>query len=209
MRKIVKGREPREWTEYRATPGAEYQSIPELRDSLLKEQGYICAYCMRRIPHRDRNSNEDSRIDHIWGRNHKERELDYSNMVICCPGAISGNKDFHCDKCKNDRDLSFSLFDDNFFNTLKYNSKDGTISSSNPQWDKEINEILNLNNSLLKENRRQVMEGVIVELKKQDRAEHWMRTQLGRWQSKDEYGMFRPYCGIVEWFLKKHINRNH
>lgn len=41
MRKINKGPEPVKWKQYRKTPGVKYQSIPELRDSLLKEQGYI------------------------------------------------------------------------------------------------------------------------------------------------------------------------
>lgn len=51
---ITKNKEPKEWTEYRNTPGVDYQAIPELIQSLLKEQGYICAYCMRRIPKQDK-----------------------------------------------------------------------------------------------------------------------------------------------------------
>ena len=35
---IKKNPEPREWLEYRSTPGVDYQSIPELVDSLLEEQ---------------------------------------------------------------------------------------------------------------------------------------------------------------------------
>ena len=97
MRKIDKRPEPKVWVEYRQTPGAKYEAISELRSSLLEEQGYVCAYCMRRIPVKDRNSNETSRIEHVLSREkHPDRELDYHNMVICCPGAISS--DFHCDK---------------------------------------------------------------------------------------------------------------
>ena len=89
MRKINKGPEPVKWKQYCKTPGVKYQSIPELRDSLLKEQGYICAYCMRKIPHKDKNSTEDSRIEHIKCREkYPEEELAYSNMVICCPGRL-------------------------------------------------------------------------------------------------------------------------
>ena len=89
MRKVDKRPEPKEWVEYRQTPGAKYEAISELRSSLLEEQGYVCAYCMRRIPVKDRNSNETSRIEHVLSREkHPDRELDYHNMVICCPGAI-------------------------------------------------------------------------------------------------------------------------
>lgn len=43
MRKINKNREPKEWTRHRLTSGADYEAIPELRQSLLEEQGYLCA----------------------------------------------------------------------------------------------------------------------------------------------------------------------
>ncbi|KAA6337781.1 hypothetical protein EZS27_014164 [termite gut metagenome] len=110
MKKIDKGAEPQEWEEYRNTPGATYQSIPPLREALFREQGYICAYCMRRIPCKDTNSNEDIRIDHIKCREkYPNLQLDYRNMVICCPGAI--NNDFHCDKKKGASDISFTPFD--------------------------------------------------------------------------------------------------
>ena len=68
MRKINKNPEPKEWTAYHLAPGVNYQSIPELRSSLLEEQDYVCAYCMRRIPVRDSNSYETARIDHILCR---------------------------------------------------------------------------------------------------------------------------------------------
>jgi hypothetical protein len=59
MRRIEKNIEPREWTEYRLTQdNPPYESKLELRESLLKEQGYICAYCMRRIPVKDDNSKD-------------------------------------------------------------------------------------------------------------------------------------------------------
>ena len=109
MRKISKNKEPNAWLQYRLTSDATYQSTPELRQSLLEEQGYLCAYCMRRIPGKDSNSNEDSRIDHILSRsNNPDLSLSYSNMVICCPGAI--NSDFHCDKSKGENNISFNLF---------------------------------------------------------------------------------------------------
>ena len=44
MRKIVKGLEPLAWREFRNTPGVKYEAKPELRDALIQEQGYICAY---------------------------------------------------------------------------------------------------------------------------------------------------------------------
>lgn len=204
MRKITKSKEPKEWTKYRLTPNTNYQSIPELRLSLLEEQGYICAYCMRRIPHKDGNSNEDSRIDHILSReNHPDKKLDYQNMVICCPGAIS--EDFHCDKSKGEKDITFSLFNDSLVQTIKYHTKSGKIESSNSTWNTEINDILNLNNKKLKVNRQEALNGVIESLT----GKHWksvdIRKKLIEWDSKNKKGMFKPYCGIIVWYLNKKL----
>ncbi len=204
MRKINKGAEPAEWLEYRLTPGVDYQAIPALRESLLKEQGYICAYCMRRIPHRDNNSNEDSRIDHMKSRSgHPDLKLDYRNMVICCPGAI--NNDFHCDKKKDEESITFDLFCDEFINTLSYQSSDGTIKSSNVAYDNEINKYLNLNNALLKQNRLQVLTAVINKLgKKSPWAAADIKRLISEWDTMQD-GKFYAYNGIVLWYLKKKL----
>ena len=71
---IKKKKEPYKWKQYRNTPNAKYEPMEELRDSLYEEQGYICAYCMRRIPCKDRIdgklTQEDHRIVHIKLREH-------------------------------------------------------------------------------------------------------------------------------------------
>lgn len=151
---INKNTEPKEWTIYRKTQGVKFQSNPELIESLLEEQGYICAYCMRRIPRKDfingKQTQEDHRIEHILSqKNHNEKRLDYSNIVICCPG-YSG--DYHCDRSKGERDISFSPTDKNFIDTIRY-SINGEISSTNIKFNNEIKDILNLNTNQLKRNR--------------------------------------------------------
>lgn len=177
MRKINKNQEPIEWYNYRRTPGVQYQSIPELKQALLEEQGYICAYCMCRIP--SKNGLEKCRIEHLLCREkHSDRQLDYSNMVLCCSGDFdainnseSSRKNYnhsndHCDRSKANNDVSFDIFSDSFIDTLSYSSKDGTIKSSNSLYDREINKLLNLNHALLKENRRATLMGVLEMLKR-------------------------------------------
>lgn len=202
MRKIKKSSEPKEWTEYRLTSGAVYQRKPQLAESLLQEQGYLCAYCMRRIPVSDKNSSEDTRIDHILSQdNNPDRTLDYSNMAICCPGAI--NSSFHCDKSKGSANITFDLYHDAFFETLSYKSQDGAICSSNAVYNDEINRLLNLNNPLLKANRLSAWNGV----KKYLVKGHWslakINEQLKNWESKDHEGKYKEYCGIVLFYLQK------
>ena len=204
MKKILKGKEPNEWTEYRMAPGAQCQAIPELVKSLLEEQGYICAYCMRRIPCKDGNSSEDHRIDHISCRaNNTDDQLNYKNMVICCPGAIEGK--FHCDKKKGSSNISFTPFDDVFINSIKYKSSDGEISSTDNQWNQEINEILNLNHDKLKENRLTVLNSTISFLGKKSWTQSEIKKEFDKWNSKDKDGKFKPYCGVVLWFLNKRL----
>mgnify|MGYP002547823667 FL=1 len=202
MRKVDKRPEPKEWVEYRQPPGAKYEAISELRSSLLEEQGYVCAYCMRRIPVKDRNSNETSRIEHVLSREkHPDRELDYHNMVICCPGAISS--DFHCDKLKGNEDLTFNLFDDELFTSLSYKSKSGKIVSANEDYDRQINQLLNLNNRWLMANRLQALLGVIDYLNRKGWIASNLNQQISKWSNMDAEGRYKEYNSIVVWYLKK------
>ncbi|WP_159471210.1 hypothetical protein [Dyadobacter sp. 3J3] len=202
---IRKGREPREWTAKKKTEGfKEYEPIPKLRKALLKEQGNICAYCMREIPlsKRDINLSETSKIEHIKSREfHSDEQLDYDNMVICCPGCIDGND--HCDKSKKSQEISFSPFDPNVQNSITYGSKDGSIRSNREDWDRDINQILCLNNKRLKANRTSVLKGIIELLDKK----HWkvavIQQIIEEWKTPDKDGKMKPYCGIIIAFLEK------
>lgn len=222
---ITKNKEPKEWSEYRNTPGVDYQAIPELVQSLLKEQGYICAYCMRRIPTRDKwckkdgnhyvLTNEDHRVEHIKSRElHDDLKLEYTNMVVCCPGHI-GTED-HCDRLKGARDISFSPLDRQFTDTIKYNS-DGTILSVNEVFDKEINQTLNLNTELLKMNRKAMLIQVITQINVAcKKGKSWDKKTLELYLKKysekhfekdgeDVKEKYYPYCGIVTCFLQKKL----
>ena len=229
MIKINKLKEPSEWTRYRMTPGVDYQSIPELVDSLLEEQGYICAYCMRRIPCQDKLYNnkknkssytvtkESHRIEHIKSRElHDDQKLSYSNMVICCPGHI--DTEDHCDRLKGSKDLSFTPIDQSFIDTIKYSS-DGTISSTNSQYNKEMNEILNLNTDMLRRNRKELwMEIVTLLQSRRPKGQAWSKKELEpllrkysekyRYYDQDRKKViyqYHPYCGIVIYNLQKKI----
>lgn len=62
MIKISKRNEPPSWTQYRSTPGVAYQANEELRQALLVEQGFICAYYMRRILVKDSGNIENMNL---------------------------------------------------------------------------------------------------------------------------------------------------
>ena len=201
---IKKGSEPHEWTKKRATPGASFESIPELRDSLLKEQGYICAYCMCSVP--NRNSSVGSKIEHIKPRSlYPPLAMDYGNMVICCPGETNGES--HCDTKKANSEIRFSPFEPQTQKSISYSSRDGAIKSDNNDWNEDMDTVLNLNHSLLKANRKKTLEGVIEKLGKN--TGKWKEATLEKlfqqWSKFDNSGKYNPYCGIVQWYLNKKL----
>jgi len=167
---------------------------------------------MRRIPCKDNISNENHRVEHILSREkHPDKRLDYKNMVICCPGHIG--EENHCDRLKGDRDISFNLFDENFIRTLSYKS-DGKIISSNVTFDNEINEVLNLNTSLLKANRKEIWRVVTRKLNTLKGDKPWNKTILKKClekysnkHEKDGKMQFIPYCGIVIYNIQKKLRQ--
>ena len=206
MRKIVKSRrQPRKWTEYCCTPGVDYQASPELREILLKEQGFICAYCMKGLDAEGKNT----KIEHMKCRRlHPDLKFKYRNMVVCCSGDTFGFR--HCDTSKGDEDISFDLLSDPFFTTLTYGLGTGTIKSSVASWDNEINNLLNLNNEYLKRERLAVLQAAIDTL---DKNKNWNETQSeltrlrDEWDQMDKGGRYKQFCGIVVYFLNKRLRR--
>lgn len=82
---INKTHEPNSLTEYRKTIGSSYKGLPshtkdELRESLLKDQGYICAYCMKPI-----HKVNDTKVEHYIPQENAN-ELDYHNLLAVCTG---------------------------------------------------------------------------------------------------------------------------
>lgn len=203
MRLITKCQEPKEWLNYRLTPGVVFAPIPELRESLYQEQGGICAYCMRRLKDEPSREYPSNKVEHIKPRSiYPNLTFDYNNLVLCCDGR-TGNVS-HCDTSKGNQDLSFSPLEPHFIESLSYSSK-GEIKSSNPKWDKELNEILNLNHPYLVSNRRAAREAFIKRM-----GNHWSKRDLNKvlqnWSCRDADGCYKEFCGIVIHLIKKKLN---
>ncbi len=212
--KITKSGEPKEWTEYKNIPGVEFSGIPELQESLLREQGYLCAYCERRIPVKDKASNEDHRIEHWHCRNLFPNEIfDYGNLLMCCPGQIVAGES-HCDVKKGNQVIEWSPLKRECIDSIKYRT-DGTIFSTNDKWNEDINIRLNLNHEILKRNRAETLQGVINCINSgKNKGTSWtqkaVKDQLNKWTSKYKDGsnrlVYHPYCSIVTYYLEKKIS---
>lgn len=218
MRKINKGPEPQEWREYRTTPGVRYQSIPSLVDALLEEQGYICAYCERSIPHQDAPGEEDHRIDHLSTQMLARQagdnsDLDYDNMVICCPGNIANNRNYyHCDKAKGHMPLKISPLNAGMMGTIRY-TPTGKIKSTDSQLDNELNENgLNLNNDFLLQHRQEAWLTVVEGLTKIGWTKKHVENVLNVWENRHTITsngeirkVYYPFCSMICFMLRKKL----
>ena len=83
MKHIIKIEEPSSLVQYRKQTHASFDNLPtelkdELRSNLLKEQGYICCYCMKRI---QEPTPKHMKIEHFkCQENNKNFQLTYSNI---------------------------------------------------------------------------------------------------------------------------------
>ena len=213
MIKITKGREPAEWTEQRNTPGITYETAHKdtLRLALLDEQGG-CGYCMRRVSY-EQGTVTDTRIEHLKPRTlslaegKPEETLAYGNMILCCNGDIDGSKNLHCDASKGEAEIHFTPFDEAAIATISYSSKDGSIKSSNADYDKELNDVLNLNHPRLAANRLAVIKGVVKEMGRKTWKKSDITHKLTYYSTKSDRGMLHEYCGVVIWYLSKKLRQ--
>lgn len=212
MIRINKSTEPQILQQYRLQSGAVYDGAgftPDVKDAirsqLVNEQGFLCAYCMGRIE----PDPSSMKIDH-WHCQDKytDEQLDYTNLLGCCRGIGNKTSDEYCDTSKKNLDIQFNPSNTAHHTRMqiRYNVN-GVISSENPDFDKELNEILNLNYSRLTENRKNVWRSVTNVLSKitgtAKRTE--IERLLRKWRSKPG-GKLQEYCGVAIFYLEKKLS---
>lgn len=165
MRKITKISPPDSFIEYKKKERerASYSEMDkhikdDLNISLLNEQGWVCGYCQRKI------NIDNMQIEHHCEQSicngeddMPDKRLDYNNLLAVCSGKSGYFK--HCDSQKATKSKSSGLpinilpWSSSHMNMIKYSSS-GKISSANEKHQREIDEVLNLNISYLKELRK-------------------------------------------------------
>jgi len=209
MKKIIKQSEPRSLVEHRSQANANYDNYPEkddLRKSLLKEQGYICCYCMSRI------KLDEMKIEH-WQPQTKyiSRQLDYKNLLGACMGNQGARpQNQHCDTRKGDSEITINPIegDKNCENLIKYRP-DGKIYSDDLSINNDLNETLNLNLVFLKKNRKDALDIVIRKLDEKFSNKTWakitVQKELDKLNTKDENGFYDVYCQFIVSYLKSKL----
>lgn len=174
----------------------------ELRRVLLNDQGYICCYCQKRIPHK---KIPKSKIEHFKSQeNHPNLQLEFNNLFVACNGT-GYNNNFTCDTKKSNVDIeSFNLLTTDFDNRIKYSSL-GTIISDDTSIDTEINLKLNLNDQNLIKSRLGVIEAIKNNKRKLNEKGIYnagIRKLILEWESRQK-GKFKEFKGVGLYFLKK------
>lgn len=233
MKLIVKSKPPslhHQLIAFKNDINGTYANLPkvlgeDLLTSLLKEQGYICAYCMKKI------NQDNSTIEHIVGQSYKvgdrdlgkENELRYENLLAVCLG--NSCKELNCDKSRSkyqkERPLYVNPLENRIMSNIKFTNnglifyedfieidkikelKDHISHSESENIKYDIQTILNLNCNDLKEKRKVLIEA----LKKytnnwSDKEKIRKKLQSYELKSNSEY---EELCQVAIYFLSKKL----
>lgn len=207
---IEKGKEPSSLIKYKKTCNAcydNYRDKNDVKQSLLREQGYLCAYCMQRI------DIDRMKIEHWKPQVNLSRleGLDYKNMLGVCRGHEDGTngEDDICDAHKKDKPITVNPLDKDSIAKIKYRSATGEIFSDDEVINHDLNVTLNLNNSKhhLKENRKLALAAVQDFLYERKNKGEWSARMLQKvkknYECIDSDGKKKEYAGIIIWYLNK------
>ena len=199
MKHIMKHQEPKELIAWKKEMGshASYKCLqkPEkdiTKQSLLREQGYICCYCECTI------DEKNSHIEHFSPqRSGSVDELEYQNFLCSCNGA---NARSHCGHKKAgwfDKNLLISPLDpacEDFFTYLS----DGYIKpkkDNDPLAQTTIDK-LGLNFSELKDKRKKLIDGILA----LDAVEPLSEEDFLLWKNKIKQEFLEEKGGKYEQF---------
>lgn len=212
---IQKGREPSSLEEYRQQPYASYDGYPdkeELRAALLRDQGYICAYCMRRIEN-DRNT---MKIEHWKAQSSMTKEvqkLDFNIMLGVCDGC-RGKTEYRyttCDTHRGDTELYVNPLNKRMMDTIKYD-RNGHIHSQDARIEHDLTDTLNLNceqaPSRIVANRKGVYDECKQRLDGMQNRGKWnvgsLKKLLQEFEQLDD-GKRKAYAGVALYLIHKYL----
>lgn len=175
-----------------------------LRLSLLQEQGFLCAYCMRRIE----NNGSSTKIEHYEPRNNLN-EMKYSNLLAVCHGNEGYEYKYQtCDTKKKDLLVSIDPQKETDITSIFY-SNSGQINSTNKEFDKDINEVFNLNGDIslfqARKNKLQAFkENVLKKYSGKISSSKWQKL-YDHYNTANSEGRKSAYCGIILWYIKRKL----
>lgn len=208
---IDKKQQPRKFANYTNKPGSHFDDMPsdvkqELRQALVDEQGSLCAYCMRRVT----ADSDHVKIEH-WSPRNADNELKYTNLLAVCTGGEGDPyKRQICDTHKKDQPIRISPLNREDMRTIYYTSN-GIICSTDPSFQHDIDEVLNLNDpqGYLIRNRKVTLQQFKDLLHQKLNDKTATKEVLQKYLTHYEQGNPQkvPFCGIIIWYLRKRLSQ--
>lgn len=216
MRSLTKGFEPKKLQDWRRENPNEtnWSTLPgevkqEIRESLCRDQGNLCAFCERRIrPERKAADREHMRIAHGVPRQGPsgvpEKTFDWQNLLGSCPDSYHPTKT--CDVAQADRPLCASPY-----STLQLEAKlqfkrDGSIETLNVDLARDL-ETLNLNADRLKMSRQDALRAFTHSVSaKLGKEATWKRSSLEGIRTRAQDPRLAD-LEVHHTFLLFHLNR--
>jgi len=140
-------------------------------------------------------------------------QLRYRNLLGACPGGEGQPQNSqHCDTRKGDRDLRWNPADPaHHIETRIHYEPDGSIRSCDKEFSQQLDEVLNLNLPVLRNNRKSVLDAVLDWWRKEKARLHGpvSRELLKRERMRRtvEGCDLMPYCQVAVWWLDQKLER--
>lgn len=205
MRAITKLPEPNSLTQHRAQEHADYDNYADkerLRGQLVEEQRELCCYCTGRI----RAAGNRMKIEHWHSQNgFPNEQLLYGNMLGACLGNEGQPLDRqHCDTRKGNQRMSRNPANrEHRIESFIHYGLDGSVSSTDPDLNDEINQVLNLNLPFLKENRKAALDAFKSGLEKRGHLGDEQLDRLLNVWSGNQPGALDPFAPVIVFWLRK------
>jgi uncharacterized protein (TIGR02646 family) len=209
MRRIVKHTEPQSLAQHRCTPHADYENLKtekkdELRQSLVNEQRGLCCYCMQRI----RPTKTEMKIEHWQSyERYPDLRLDYSNLLGACLGNQGQpEENQHRDTRKGKDPLKFNPADASHRVDQQISfSADGTIKARDPEFDRQLNDVLNLNLKFLINNRKAALDAFKATLPVGELKRPRIEAMIAQWTGQSHVGSLEPFAEVVVYWLRRKL----
>lgn len=190
----AQGREPHYVSDFSTDDDEGKQRRYRLREQLVKEQGYICCYCMGRIFPKS----ESSHIEHFWPKKHfKDMDLDYENLFASCQGNYQSED--YCGHRKNDWwDVNMVMPTENRIEKMFYYTEDGRIHSaqgSDMDIAQKMIRNLGLDSYHLERNRKEAIDNSEL-YDDMEYTEEEIRDFIAFYDGK-QGGKYTPYCKAI------------
>ena len=143
-------------------------------------------------------------------RRYPAEQLTYSNLLGACFGNQGQpRKNQHCDTRQGDDDISRNPANpDHHIESFVRFEGDGHITSQDQAFNRELNEVLNLNATFLKNQRKAVLDGFKATLEKRGALQRpTLERWLSDWNGDSHTGQLLPYCQVVVYWLRKRLAR--